>query len=46
MSRELMLPRANNKNSVKVNVSREDDQEDIRMKMDVARKMQENQREC
>ena len=37
-----MLPRAN-KNVVKVNIEKGDDQEDIMMKMDLARQRQENQ---
>lgn len=36
-----MLPRANNKNSVKVNIERGDDEEDILMKMNMARGAQE-----
>lgn len=43
MQRELMLPRGNNKNTVKVNIERGDDQEDIMMKMGIARQMHENQ---
>lgn len=41
MSRELMLPRANNK-TVKVNIERGDDEEDIMHKMNLARNAQEN----
>ncbi len=41
LSRELMLPRANNKNSVKVNIEKGDDEEDILMKMNMARGAQE-----
>ena len=40
--REMMLPRAN-KNIVKVNIERGDDQEDIMMKMEMARQRHENQ---
>ena len=39
MSRELFLPRANNKNSVKVTIEKGDNEEDIRMKMGAARQM-------
>lgn len=39
----MMLPRANNKNSVKVNIEKGDDQEDIMAKMGMARALQENQ---
>lgn len=42
LARELMLPRANNRNCVKVNIDREDDEEDIMMKMNMARGIQEN----
>lgn len=42
LSRELMLPRANNKNSLKVNIEKGDDEEDIMMKMNMARGIQEN----
>ena len=40
----MMLPRAN-KNSVKVNIERGDDQEDIMAKMGIARAIQENQQQ-
>ena len=43
LQKELMLPRANNKKCVKVNIERDDDQEDIMNKMDAARQMQNNQ---
>ena len=36
-AREMMLPRGNNKNVLKVNISKEDDQEDINAKMQLAR---------
>ena len=39
MSRQLMLPRANNKNCVKINIERGDDDEDIMNKMEMARAM-------
>lgn len=39
--REMMLPRAN-KNIVKVNIDKDDDQEDIMMKMEVARQRHDN----
>ena len=42
IAREMMLPRAN-KNSVKVNIERGDDQEDIMAKMGIARAIHENQ---
>ena len=42
-ARELMLPRGNNKNTVKVNIERGDDQEDIMAKMGMGRALQENQ---
>lgn len=38
-----MLPRANNKNTLKVNIEKGDDQEDIMAKMEMARALQENQ---
>ena len=37
----MMLPRAN-KNIVKVNIDKDDDQEDIMMKMEVARQRHDN----
>ena len=42
-ARQMMLPRGNNRNCVKVNINREDDEEDIMMKMDMARAINENQ---
>ena len=36
-AREMMLPRGNNKNVLKVNISNEDDQEDIKAKVELAR---------
>lgn len=37
-AKELMLPRAANKNVIKVSVSNDDDQDDIRTKLDIAKK--------
>ena len=42
MSRELMLPRANNKNCLKINIDKGDDDQDIINKMDMARALYEN----
>jgi hypothetical protein len=42
LSRELMLPRANNKNCIKINIETTDDNDDIMNKMEQARMMQQN----
>lgn len=39
-AKELMLPRAANKNTVKVTIDREDDAEDIQKKLQNAKKKQ------
>ena len=43
MEREMMLPRANNKNCIKVNIDKGDDQEDIRNKLNIAKSIQEQE---
>lgn len=40
LARELMLPRANNKNCIKVNIENNDDEDDILLKVEEARNMQ------
>jgi len=40
--KELMLPRAANKNVIKINVSNDDDEDDIRIKLDNAKKRSGN----
>lgn len=43
MARELMLPRANNKNCIKVNIEYNDDEDDILLKVEEARNNMQGQ---